>query len=1018
MKSILFAVMLLCCLASVSHAARIDTSFTFSTIETTNFSIHFHQGLEPIAQKTAVIAEEIHGRLVDEFLWHPAEKTQLVLIDNSDFTNGLAITIPYNTIYIQVVPPSLASILGEYDDWLRVLLTHEYTHILTSDPARGYWKAIRSVVGKPLPWLDPLSGLLFLVTAPPNTFMPRWWHEGMATWSETQYTGQGRGKGSYYDMVFRTAVDENNLPYVDQINGDVPYWPAGNLPYMYGYRLQRYISDTYGIAALGKLSIAHSGRFPYLISAPPEDLFGGKSYRDLYADMIAAVKKEQSQRIAILSSAPFTPLATISSQGENLTNPRFSPDGSRIAFTRRDPHDHTMTVITDNTGSKVTAEFRRRYSDGSICWSPDAGRIYFTQAEINRGFNTYQDLYAYDVSRDSISRLTHGQRLGDVEISPDGKLFAAVVSSRGSQNLALMDVQDTGKEAPARLVTEYAMQRVSSPRWSPDGRTLCYSVTDNTGRTSIHLYDTSLGKDQQLFTVSHTAAYPVWSRDGSCIFYISDETGVFNLFAYDLNEGKSYQVSHLLGGALQPDPSPDGRAVAVSSYGSHGFSIARMTLDRTKWSEKRGPSLPLTRAVAVPVGAGKDAPDTVTTKVGERLSDGNSANKQVGGDQVADGKSAAKDSAIYTGAVAGENTAPAATSSYKALNTLYPHFWLPRISDDGSDTAVLGAFTAGSDVLGYNSYAVAVDYSAGRSRGYADFIYQNDYFYPTLSLKAHSQPYLYANLQQRGDYYELNQGLTLEASVPLNFLESRYRFNVGYQLQDQKALSTLDANGRFSGVSIFHGRRDNVFAGISFDGVLRYPYSISSEEGRRLSFLYRRFAKALGSREDLSEYSAEYHEYLRLPTATLKHHVLYLRLSGALADGDLQFGQQAFQIGGTPSAQNRYPLRGYPDRSVTGKYVATGTLEYRAPLFYPMRGLGTLPAFAEKVHTALFVDAGEVWDDRNAFRGNRVKVGAGIEARADVTVGYWAKVTPALGFAHGFNSGGENQIYFTVYIGL
>ena len=1009
MRSSFIAVILLFCLATVSHAAKLDTSFEFSTVETANFSIHYHQGLEAAAQKTALLAEQVHETLVTEFLWRPAEKTQVVLIDNSDFTNGMAITIPYNTIYLQVVPPSLASTLGEYDDWLKVLFTHEYAHILSSDPSRGYWKVTRAIFGKPLPWIDPLSGLLFLVTAPPNTFMPRWWHEGMATWAESKYTGQGRGKGSYYDMVFRSAVAERHLPYVDQINGDVPNWPAGNLPYMYGYRLQRYIAETYGMDAAGKLTMAHSGRFPYMISGAPQDLFNGKSYRDLYTDMLEAVHNEQSQRIAVLSKAPFTPLAIVSDQGENLTEPKFSPDGSRIAFTRRDPHDHTTVVVTDPSGKKVLAQFRRRYSDGGISWSPDGGSIYFTQAEINRGFNVYQDLYVYDLARDEITRLSHGQRLSEVQIAPDGKRFAAVVSSRGSQNLALIDQPGSGKLGSPRLVTDYKMQRVSSPSWSPDGKTICYGLTDNKGESSIRLHHTEGGADTELFRASHTLAYPVWSHDGSGIFYISDETGVFNLFAYQLQERKSYQVSHLLGGALQPDPSPDGRSVVLSSYGSRGFKIAQMSLDKAKWSEARGPSLPLARYLAPPVAADSAAEGKIPA--------GKAA--ATGADTAP--AAAPGDSGNLTAgspAPVAASPAPGKGYGYSALGTILPRFWLPRISDDGTDEAVLGAFTAGADVLGYNSYLLSAAYGETRRRGYYTFIYQNDYFYPTLSLKAHAEPFLYSNLYRRGDYYELNRGVTLEASVPLNFLESRYRLRAGYQLLDQKALSTLDGSGRFNGVTVFQGRRDNIFAGLDFDNVLKYPYSISSEEGRRISFLYRHFAREIGSDQDLSAYSASYHEYLRLPSAALKHHALYLRLSGALADGDLQFGQQAFQIGGAPSELSDYPLRGYPERSATGKYVATGTLEYRAPLFFPLRGIGTLPAFLEKVHGALFVDAGEVWDDQNAFRGNAVKVGAGFETRADMTLGYWAKVTPALGFAHGFNRGGENQIYFTVYLDL
>ena len=983
MKSTLFAVILTLCLSSVSHAARLDTSFVFSTIETPNFSIHFHQGLEAVARKAAVIAEEVHGKLTGEFDWQPGEKTQLVLIDDTDFTNGFATALPYNTIYIQVVPPSLPSTLGEYEDWLKVIITHEYAHIVTLDPSRGYWKVMRSIFGKPIPGMDPLSALLFMVTAPPNSFMPRWWHEGIANWAETEFTGQGRGRSSFYDMVFRMAVAQDNLPRVDQANGDVPYWPGGSLPYLYGYRLQRHITDSYGKDALGKLNLAHAGRFPYFISAPPQELFGGKSYRDLYDDMIAALKREESQRIAVLAKAPFTPLTTISNQGEMLGNPRFSPDGSRIAFTSRDPHDHTSTVVTDPTGIKTLAKFRRNYSDGSICWSPDGGSLYFTQAEVNRGFDIYQDLYSYDIARDSITRLTHGQRLGDVDLSPDGKLFAAVVSNRGSQNLALLERRGSGQEAAPRVVTDYPLQRVSSPRWSPDGSTICYALTDNAGQTAMHLYDVALGRDRTLFSANHTAAYPVWSRDGSFLIYVSDETGVFNLFAYDLKDGKSYQVSHLLGGALQPDLSPDGRSILLSSYDSHGFSIAQMTLDRKMWPATRGPSLPLTREMPVPAGTGTGTGTGTGDKPG-----------------------------------AGLSAAPATASPYRPLSTLYPHFWLPRITDDGSDEAVLGAFTAGTDVLGYQSYWLSADYSQGRNRSYFQLLYQNDYLYPTLSLEAHAEPFLYADLQRRGDYYELNQALTLQASVPINFLESRYLIEAGYQLLDQKALSTLDSGGRFNGVSVFQGRRDNLFAGITFDNALRYPYSISSEEGRRISLLYRRFDRSLGSDQDLSEYSARYQEFLRLPTAALEHQILYLRLSGALADGDLQFGQQAFQIGGVPSDLNPYPLRGYPERSVTGKYVATGTLEYRVPFSYPLRGFGTFPAFAEKVHGALFIDAGEVWDDRNAFTGSNVKVGAGLEARMDVTLGYWLKVTPALGFAHGFSSGGQNQVYLTVYVNL
>lgn len=971
MRYLLTAMILLLCVVSHSHAAKFDTSFDYSTVETDHFSIHFHQGLEEAAQKTAVIAEDVHAKLIKEFNWTPDGKTQVVLIDDSDFTNGFAVTIPYNTIYLQIVPPSIASTLGEYDDWIRVLFTHEYAHILSSDAARGYSKVTRSIFGKPLPWIDPLTGLFFLVTAPPNTFMPRWWHEGMATWAETKYTGQGRGKGTFYDMVFRTAVAEDNLPSVDQINGDVPYWPGGSHPYMYGYRLQRYIAETYGEDAAGRLTTEHAGRFPYLINAPVQRVTGYNSYRNVYAEMLVSLGKEQTQRIAALSTSPFTPITTLNAGGENLTYPRYSPDGTRIAFTRRDPHEHTYVIITDAAGREVD-RFRRQYSEGSLSWSPDGSRIFFTQAEVERGFNIYQDLYSYDLKERKVTRMTKGERVSEVQVAPDETRFLAVVSNRGSQNLAIIEGVGNAKKAKARPITAYSLQRVSSPRWSPDGRTVCYILTDNKGRSTLRLNEPATGTDRPVFGAEHTLAYPAWSPDGSVIYYISDQTGVFNVFAHDLKVQKSFQVSHLLTGALQPEPSPDGKSLLVAHYTSRGFRIGQMNNDRSTWKSETGPSLALTRAAALRVA-------TATAQ------------------------------------------APAAlpASDYSALKTLLPRFWLPRFYDDGGDGVAIGAFTAGADALGYNAYAVSAAYGTDLQKGYYSLIYQNDYFYPTLLVRAHSEPFLYSNIFQTGyDYYELNRAWAVEAIVPINFLESNYRIRAGYEFVDQEALTTLSPTGTLRGVPIFQGRRDNLFAGITYDSALKYPYSISSEEGRTVSFLYRRYDRGFGSDIDLSEYRGSYEQYLRPSPKKLPHHVLYLRLAGAIADGDLQYGQQAFQLGGPPSEYNDFPLRGYPVRSFAGRYAATGTLEYRLPLTYPMRGPGTVPAFLEKVHSAAFVDAGQVWDDRIGFHSDETRVGAGVEVRADLTLGYWAKVTPALGFARGFNRNGEKQLYFTLYLDL
>ena len=978
MKYVCLTVLCLVFLTGPAFGARLDTSFSFTTIETAHFSIHYHQGLEETGRRIAAMAEEVHDRLAAEFLLEPREKTQVVLIDDSDFANGSTTVIPYDTIYLQIVPPSFDSTIGSYDDWLRTLFVHEYAHVLTMDPERGYSRVMRRIFGKPLPAGDPLSLLMFMVASPPNIFLPRWWHEGMATWAETEFTRAGRGRSTMYEMILRAAVRENNLPPVDTVNGDVPYWPDGHLPYIYGLRLQHYIADTRGKGTLGDLSLAHAGRLPYLISAPPEEYCDGKSYRELYAAMLEDLRREEGEKIAALEKLPPTPFQVVREDGEILTNPRFSPDGSLIAYNRHDPNGHAEIVVTDRDGKTVRARVRRQISDDGMSWAPDGSRLYFSQAEINHGFDVYEDLYAYDIRSDRLERLTVGLRVREPDLSPDRSTFALVVGSRGSQNLALMAAAGVlaGKGKPElRMASDYTMMRVATPRWSPDGSRIAYALTDGRGKSAIYLYEPASGRHRPLIAGSFNAAYPVWSRDGRTLFYVSDETGVFNLFAFPLDEGKSYQVSHLLGGALQPDISPDGSTLVFSSYNSRGFRIAAMPAGRAKWLAGRSPRISASWRESSDAGlpAEPEKPEVTAS--------------------------------------------PEGGHPYSSWGTLFPRFWLPTLTSDGKGV-IGGLFTMGQDVLGYHSYLAEASYGTKFEKFYYALTYRNDTFYPSILLQTYNQEVLYSDLLQQGDYYEENRGGSAEVSVPLNFLESQYRFFAGYQFQRQRALSPL-VNGRFNGISqpVFQGDRNNFYAGLEFGNTLKYPYSISREEGRLVSFVYRRYNRDTGSDINSEEYTAGYGEYLHLPRTWLPHHIIHYRLAGGVSTGERTV-QQAFQIGGIPSLLNRFPLRGYPSRFETGKYVATGTLEYRAPLRNIYRGIGTLPFFMEKLHGAVFADAGEVWDDDRSFRLKRLKVGAGAEVRADITLGYWLKITPALGYAHGFNSGGEDQAYFTIYADL
>jgi len=253
---------------------------------------------------------------------------------------------------------------------------------------------------------------------------------------------------------------ENRIPRIDHLNGDVPYWPDGNIPYLYGMMLERYIAEKYGEETLGKLNITHAGRFPFFISAPPKKLTG-RHYLNLYRDMVNKLMQEQKEKVDHLKSEPLTEFKILQFNGERLTNPRISPNGKHLAFNRQDPHHHEEIVIVDIANFKEISRIRRLPSDHNISWSPDSKKLYFTQADLRDGFNLYQDIYSYDLEDDSVKRITKNLRAKDIDVSPDGKYIVFVKVETGRQNLAILSIET---ENPPESPHTPLWKRVNPPQ--------------------------------------------------------------------------------------------------------------------------------------------------------------------------------------------------------------------------------------------------------------------------------------------------------------------------------------------------------------------------------------------------------------------------------------------------------------------------------------------------------------------------------------------------------------------------
>ncbi|HEX6576521.1 MAG TPA: hypothetical protein VF042_16250, partial [Gemmatimonadaceae bacterium] len=128
-------------------SAQLPPNDHWRTIATQHFYIHFPRGLEEQGKRGAVDAERAFAELSTE-LKAPKGKIDLVISDNVDYVNGYATPYPSNRIVVYAHPPVDAPELRNYDDWLRLVITHELTHVFHLDRADGVWRLGRSIFGR------------------------------------------------------------------------------------------------------------------------------------------------------------------------------------------------------------------------------------------------------------------------------------------------------------------------------------------------------------------------------------------------------------------------------------------------------------------------------------------------------------------------------------------------------------------------------------------------------------------------------------------------------------------------------------------------------------------------------------------------------------------------------------------------------------------------------------------------------------------------------------------------------
>ena len=219
-------------------------------------------------------------------------------------------------------------------------------------------------------------------------------------------------------------------------------------------------------------------------------------------------------------------------------------------------------------------------------FSPDGKRLAFELAISP----ARADIWVKDLERDTVSRLTHLSGRNNAPLwTPDGKNIVFASTEQAAPGIYWIRADGSGE---AKRLTETDRKTLQYPcSFSPDGKRLAYSQYQESSSFRGEIWtapiegdrdDPQLGKAEAFLLTSFSEWDPTFSPDGHWLAYSSNESGNYELYVRPFpGPGGKSQIS--TEGGSYPIWSRDGRKlffvtpdlrIMVTSYTAKGDSFA------------------------------------------------------------------------------------------------------------------------------------------------------------------------------------------------------------------------------------------------------------------------------------------------------------------------------------------------------------------------------------------------------------------------------------------------------------
>lgn len=789
----------------------------------------------------------------------------------------------------------------------------------------------------------------------PNLFQPLWLIEGLATHYETDFErGVGRGQSSFFDMLMRMEVAGGVKP-LRQVNQQVDTWPGGHVPYLYGVYFHRFVAEHYGEESLRALVHNYSDNLlPFFINRNSRQTFG-RNLLGMWEEFEGYLEQRYRPALAGIEARGVRAGERLTHAGY-FTGPLRADAAGNVYYIAFDGRDHPALMVW-RPGAFAPQHLARARRGARLDVHPVSG-ILLAQPEVCRNTRYYYDLYRVDPDSGRIERLTRCGRYRYGVWAADGQGIVAVQHVLGGSRLVRLDVAGREQEV---LWAAPGEEVIADPDVSSDGERLVASVWRRETGWNLELFSLAERSWRPLTADAAIEAQPRFSADGRYVYFSSDHGGVYNLRRLDLADGRIETLSNVPGGAFYPAPAPD--ALYYVGYGPDGFDLYRLASGESP--------LPTPEA---PIGPSALLAERPQPDPGWHSRD------------------------------------------YRPWSGLRPRWWFPHLVIEPG-RAEIGAVTSGWDSLQRHLYALNVAYDVDNKLPLGAFDYLYDRWYPIFKLHVERGNRLF---RDDGDVVrQIRRADAYHLEVVLPDIAYERLWSLHFAVLAERESDVL----RAAGVTGAPATRDSLAGtALVFDSTRHYPLSVSRSHGREAR-LVAESSDAFGGDYSGKIYTLDWREFLALG----REHVLALRYVEARGTQS----PRPLRLGGTDSAPARplplasavldspfnrrdYALRGYPEgrADLQGRRLRLASLEWRFPVARVERGIMAPPLALHQLSGVVFVDSGTVWQEGGSPDGYRT--GAGLELMTDAALFYSARFSLRLGYAHGFDTGGQGQVYLRI----